>query len=142
MKTPLDALSVALLLMAAGSLAATLTLQWAARKKLRRRGLREQRRFCPAISVLKPLCGVDEGLYENLASFARQRYPSFELVFGVADPHDPALAVVQRLRAEYPELRLRLVVHGETDPVANPKVLNLMHALRVACHEHVLVSDS
>ena len=140
MKTTLDALSVALLLLAAGSLGATLTLQWAARKKLKKRTLRH--RYYPAISVLKPLCGVDEGLYENLVSFAKQRYPKFELIFGIADPHDPALAIVQRLRTEYPDAPLRLVVHGETDPIANPKVITLLHSLRVARYDHVLVSDS
>jgi ceramide glucosyltransferase len=136
----LDALSVAMLLMAAGSLGANFTLHWAVRTKLKLRAPR--REHYPPISVLKPLCGVDEGLYENLVSFARQRYPEFELVFGIADPHDPALAVVQRLRAEYPKAPVRLVVHGETDPIANPKVISLLHALRVARYEHVLVSDS
>jgi ceramide glucosyltransferase len=140
MKTTLDALSVALLLMAAGSLGATLTLQWAARTRLKKRTSR--RAYRPSISVLKPLCGVDEGLYENLVSFAKQRYPSYEIVFGIADPHDPALAIVQRLRAEFPEAALRLVVHGESEPAANPKVISLVHALRVARYDHVLVSDS
>ena len=139
MKT-LDTLSVAMLLMAAGSLGATLTLQWAVRTKLKRRY--QRRAFQPAISILKPLCGVDEGLYENLVSFARQKYPCFELVFGIADVKDAALAVVHRLRAEFPEVAIRLVVHGETDPVANPKVISLLHAMRAARHEYVLVSDS
>jgi ceramide glucosyltransferase len=136
----LDALSAALLLMAAGSLGATFTLQWAVRTRLKLRARR--RNYCPPISVLKPLCGVDEGLYENLVSFARQRYPEFELVFCIADPRDPALAVVQRLRVAYPDLAVRLVVHGEVDPIANPKVVSLVHSMRVARYEHVLVSDS
>ncbi len=140
MKTPLDPLSVALLLMAASSLGAQLTLHWAVRATLKRR--KPQPGFKPAISVLKPLCGVDEGLYENLASFARQDYPSFELVVGVADPDDPALAVVQRLRADFPNAAIRSIVHGEADPVANPKVITLVHALRAARYDYILVSDS
>jgi ceramide glucosyltransferase len=140
MRTTLDALSVAMLLMAAGSLGATFTLQWAVRTKLKLRARR--RDHYPPISVLKPLCGVDEGLYENLVSFARQSYPEFELVFGIADPYDPALAVVQRLRSEYPDVAIRLVVHNEADPIANPKVVSLVHAMRIARHELVLVSDS
>jgi len=129
-----------MLLMAAGSLGATFTFQWAVRAKLRR--ARPSRAFRPAISVLKPLCGVDEGLYENLVSFARQNYSAYELVFAVADPDDPALAVVQRLRVEFPDLAIRLVVHNEHDPLANPKVVSLLHAMRVARYDYVLVSDS
>lgn len=142
MRTTLDALSVAMLLLAAGSLGATFTLQWAARTKLKLRAARRRRTYHPPISVLKPLCGVDEALYENLVSFARQRYPEFELVFGIADPSDPALAIVQRVRAEYPGVPIRTVVHGEEDPVANPKVISLLHAMRIARYEYVLVSDS
>jgi ceramide glucosyltransferase len=141
MRTTLDALGVAMLLMAAGSLGATFTLQWAVRTKLKLRA-RHACKYYPPISVLKPLCGVDEGLYENLASFARQKYPQFELILGVCDADDPALAVVQRLRADFPDAPMRLVVHGETDPVANPKVISLLHSLRIARYEYVLVSDS
>jgi ceramide glucosyltransferase len=98
--------------------------------------------FRPAISVLKPLCGVDEGLYENLLSFVQQRYPDFELLLSVADPRDPALAVVQRLRRDYPDAPLRVIVHGEYELVANPKVISLTHMVRAARHEYLLVSDS
>ena len=140
MKPTIDTLDVALQLMAAGSLGATFALHWAARRKWQRQVAR--RGFHPGISILKPLCGVDEGLYENLVSFARQRYPKFELVFTIAEPGDPAIAVVQRLRAEYPDAPVRLVIHGETDPVANPKVISLVHAMRVARYDCVLVSDS
>lgn len=141
MKTTLDVLSVAVWLAASSSLGATFTLQWAIRPKARVRA-RPAASELPPISILKPLCGLDEGLYENLSSFARQEYPKFELILGLADAHDPALSVVSRLRAEYPHVAIRLVVHGEHDPVANPKVLTLVHALRIASYDHVLVSDS
>lgn len=153
MRTPLDALDVAMLLMAAGSLGATFTLQWAVRTKLQLNlklraanttGIAARRKalHLPPISVLKPLCGVDEGLYDNLVSFARQDYPAFELVFVVCHPHDPAVSVVHRLRTEFPRVHIRLIAHGETDPIANPKVISLVHAIRAARYEHVLVSDS
>ena len=47
----------------------------------------------PAVTVLKPLCGAEPGLYENLRSFCQQDYPEFQIVFGVSDPDDPALRV-------------------------------------------------
>lgn len=148
MRTTLDAFDVAMLLMAAGSLGATFTLQWAVRTKLQlklraaKTKVAYRRGQLPPISVLKPLCGVDEGLYQNLVSFVRQDYPAFELVFVICDQDDPAVSIVHRLRAEYPGVQIRLVVHGETDPIANPKVISLLHAMRAARYEHVLVSDS
>src|SRR5262249_8854301 len=60
--------------------------------------------FAPSVSVLKPLCGVQPGLYETLRSFCAQDYPSFQLVFGVSDPGDPAVDVVRRLSGEFPGL--------------------------------------
>jgi ceramide glucosyltransferase len=91
--------------------------------------------------VLKPLCGVDEALEANLESFFRQRYPTFELVFGVEGAGDPAIAVVERLRARYPEVGCRLVVHGGGRGL-NPKVSNLRAMLEVASYDLALISDS
>src|SRR5271163_4291198 len=95
----------------------------------------------PPVSVLKPLCGVDPGLYENLLSFADQSYPSFELVCGVQDPADPAIAVVERLRRERPRLRVVLVVETRQQ-VRNLKVANLMNMLPSARHDRVVMVDS
>lgn len=140
MRTSIAALDWVLALLFVGSLGSCFVLQWALHMK--RRAQYTRPRHQPAISVLKPLCGVDEGLYENLVSFVRQRYPDFELVIGVADPRDPAIALVKRLQAAFPETAIRLVVHGEDDPGANPKVLSLLHMAREARHDHWLISDS
>jgi ceramide glucosyltransferase len=95
----------------------------------------------PPISVLKPLAGADEGLEENLASFFEQRYPDFEILFAVREASDPAVAIVERLRARYPSLPSRLLVTGEP-PYPNAKVYSLDLMLNAARHDLLVMADS
>lgn len=95
----------------------------------------------PPVSVLKPLCGFESGLRQNLESFFRQDHPSFELIFGVIGEHDPALDVVRELAREFPNVPCRIVVHHGHGAL-NPKIDNLLGMLPHALHDLALVSDS
>jgi cellulose synthase/poly-beta-1,6-N-acetylglucosamine synthase-like glycosyltransferase len=64
----------------------------------------------PGVSIIRPLRGVDCNMYENLASSFRQDYPRFEIIFSVAQPHDPAVAVVRDLMKKFPEVDARLII--------------------------------
>ncbi len=95
----------------------------------------------PAISILKPVRGRDPGFYEAIRSHAWQDYPGeVEILFGVADPQDPALEDFERLRVEFPSASLRLV--HSTTPAPNGKVGVLQDLARRAKHDIWLVSDS
>ncbi|MFL9931487.1 bacteriohopanetetrol glucosamine biosynthesis glycosyltransferase HpnI [Paraburkholderia sp. RL18-103-BIB-C] len=93
------------------------------------------------VSVLKPLCGAEPRLYENLRTFCEQRHGHFQLVLGVSSPHDPAIAVVRRLQAAYPacdiELAIDTRVHG-----SNLKVSNLINMAGRARHDVIVIADS
>lgn len=93
------------------------------------------------ISVLKPVKGTDEGLLENLRAIARQNYPEFEMIVGAEDASDPALDVARRVQAEFPHVRIVVVV-GAFPSGLNPKVRLLRQMLPVARHQWVLISDS
>ena len=121
------------------SLVMTLATHWSVQRVRRRVANKDGP--TPAISVLKPLCGVDEGLYENLVALARQDYPEFELVLGAEDPDDPALSVARALRRDFPGLRLQIVA-GMPVVGMNPKVSNLCALSERAKHEVLLISDS
>lgn len=95
----------------------------------------------PPITVLKPLKGLDEGLYENLASMARQAYPAFEIVFGVEDPEDPALPIARKVSRDFPHVPMRFVARPGRGAL-NPKISNLLNMLELARHDCVLISDS
>ena len=93
------------------------------------------------ISVLKPLAGLDDGLEANLGTFFEQNYPGFEILFAVRSPDDPAIAVVERLRARYPGVPSRLMVVGEP-PYPNAKVYSLDRMLAAAEHDLLVMADS
>ncbi len=94
------------------------------------------------VSILKPLKGADSEMYESFRSHCLQDYPSlYEIIFGVNDANDEALAYVERLRAEFPQMPVRVIVCSQVTG-ANRKVSNLAQMLAEAKYEHVVINDS
>ena len=97
--------------------------------------------FTAPVSILKPLRGTDPHIYECFRSHCLQDYPQYEIIFGVDDPNDPAIADVERLQAEFPEISIQLAVCSQhLGP--NTKVSNLIQMQQLARHPYLLVNDS
>jgi ceramide glucosyltransferase len=97
--------------------------------------------YRPPVTILKPLCGAEPETYACLRSFCDQRYPRFQIVFGVSAATDPSVGIVERLRREFPHRDLELSIdrrpHG-----SNRKVSNLINMMRLARHELLVLADS
>jgi ceramide glucosyltransferase len=106
-----------------------------------RRAREPTRTFTPPATLLKPLCGFEPGLLERLRSFCEQDYPDYQIVFGVRAADDPAVPVIERLRLEYPQRDLALVVDGRLYG-SNRKMSNLANMVGDARHEILVISDS
>lgn len=131
--------AVLLLLVLAGALVYCVLVIVAARGYLAVRPLALAR--AEPVSVLKPLHGPDEGLEENLRSWFLQEYPDFEILCAVRQAGDPAAAVFEKLRREFPRVPARLLVTGEP-PYANAKVFSLERMLAAARYDLLVMSDS
>src|SRR5712691_7588660 len=99
------------------------------------------RNFTPSVSILKPLCGLDPHGYESLRSHCLQDYPQYEIIFGVSTSDDPAVAAVERLIREFPNVPMRLVVCSNVFGM-NFKVNNLLQMLPAAKYSHIVINDS
>ena len=106
-----------------------------------RRMPKESRPRLPPLTILKPLCGAEPSLYENLRSFCEQDYPEFQIVFGVLDPSDAALSVLERLVAEFPSLPIDVVINSQQHG-GNRKTSNLINLLAQAQHDVLVMADS
>lgn len=133
-------LIAALSLLLAGSLVYCVLVVIATRRYLR--AARPAPAAAPAISVLKPLCGNDEGLEENLRSFFVQNYPTYEILLGVHREDDPSAELARKIIDEYSgKVEARLVITGES-PIPNAKAFSLNRLVREARYDLLVMSDS
>jgi ceramide glucosyltransferase len=108
---------------------------------MRMRSSRFTPKDLPPVTILKPLCGAEPETYECLRSFCDQAYTEYQVIFGVRDSTDPAVAIVNRLQREFPHRDLHLTIdrrqHG-----SSRKVSNLINMMAYARHEFLVLSDS
>ena len=95
----------------------------------------------PAVSVIKPVHGLEPQLCENIESFFRQDYPQFEILFGADTADDAALEIVREVSARYSHVASRIIVHGEP-PWPNPQTYSLHRLAQEAKHGVIVASDS
>ncbi|MEE7476977.1 bacteriohopanetetrol glucosamine biosynthesis glycosyltransferase HpnI [Methylobacterium hispanicum] len=96
----------------------------------------------PSVTILKPLCGLEPNLYQNLETFCRQDYPGpVQVVFGVQNAADPVIGVVERLREAHPDLRIDLVIDARQHG-SNRKVSNLINMAEHVAHAVIVLADS
>lgn len=97
--------------------------------------------FTPAVSVLKPIRGLDPDSYENFASLCRQDYPEYEILFCVGERDDPVLPVIEKIERDFPACRIR-ILFGSGLNATNDKVAKLVRLVAEASYEFLVINDS
>jgi ceramide glucosyltransferase len=112
-------------------------LWFADRRRQRALGLN----YTPPATIFKPARGADDDAYENFASFLRQDYPEYQVIFGLREESDPAAAIIRRLIADFPERDVELVISSE-EFGHNAKVSNLQNMYAKAKRDLFVIADS
>jgi ceramide glucosyltransferase len=97
--------------------------------------------YLPPISVLKPLKGLDDNLFENLESFCNQDYPVYEIILAMREISDPAYKVAVKIKEKYKDRDITVVTQWCEEGL-NPKVNNLIPAYGASKYDFFLISDS
>jgi len=130
----------AVLLLAAGPLVYYVLATLAALRFFRRERSQALPEYLPPVSVLKAVRGTDFGSRENFASFCKQDYPEYEILFAVNDDKDPAIPLIREITSKFPERRIRLFT-GSEELGANRKVNKLAMLAREAQHDVLVLAD-
>ncbi|HTG17087.1 MAG TPA: bacteriohopanetetrol glucosamine biosynthesis glycosyltransferase HpnI [Blastocatellia bacterium] len=97
--------------------------------------------YLPPVSIMVPLYGADFKAHQNYQRLCRQDYPEYQIVFGVRESADSSIPIIQKLKAEFPERDIELVVSAEVIG-QNSKVSNLQNMYQHVKHEHIVILDS
>jgi len=95
----------------------------------------------PSVTIIRPVCGLDACEEATLRSTFALDYPHFEVLFCCASRGDPVVALIERLIAEHPQTRARLLI-GEERICENPKLNNIVKGWRAAAHAWIAIVDS
>jgi ceramide glucosyltransferase len=95
----------------------------------------------PAVSLVRPLCGIDNHAADTLSSTFALDYPRCEILFCVASAKDPVVAFIESMMAEHPDAGARLLI-GDERVSPNPKLNNVLKGWRAASHDWIVLADS
>ncbi|MGA2892110.1 MAG: ceramide glucosyltransferase [Xanthobacteraceae bacterium] len=109
--------------------------------RLRRRSPRASTSSYPPVSLVRPLCGIDNYAIDTLRSTFELDYPHCEILFCVASAKDPVLPLVEGLMAEHPKANARVLV-GDERISPNPKLNNVLKGWHAAAHQWIIIADS
>jgi len=106
-----------------------------------REEFKQEQEYSPPLTIIKPLCGLDWQIYENLASFCEQDYTQYQIVFALRSLDDPCFKIAQKIQQDFPDLDISLIVNKRTIG-NNLKVSNLANALTIAKYPILVIADS